>query len=217
MYNYVRKKVFEPFAINKRKKRLKRDISSLTIISRNCIGGIIYHDLGLQFKSPIINMYIETKDFLLLCNDLMSFFSLDTTLVQKDDCNFDFPVGILTSKKGQSITLYFMHYDNFSSAKEKWYERCSRVNYNNILIIFEDLYNLNIDFDKMKNIPHKNTFFIIDKNQAKLMSGMDKNQLIVVDNKLQNGSDLFAYKMYGFSGYRRLDDLSYIERILNLC
>jgi uncharacterized protein (DUF1919 family) len=29
----------------------------VTIFSSNCIGGVIYHDLGLRFMSPTINLF----------------------------------------------------------------------------------------------------------------------------------------------------------------
>lgn len=215
MYRFLRKKILEPLAIRDRRKKLKTNIGSYTIISRNCIGGIIYHDLGLQFKSPIINMYIDTEDFFLLCNDLESFLSLDTVLIEKTDCKLDFPVGILTSHKGESIILYFMHYHDFKQAKEKWYERCTRVNFEKILIIFEDISNLNIDFNQLKKIPYQNTFSIVTKYQAKMITNIDKDYFIIIEEDLNKGSDLFAYKICGGSAYRKLDDLNYIERILN--
>lgn len=39
-------------------RRLRLENSDITILSNNCIGGIIYHKLGLRFKSPTINLLI---------------------------------------------------------------------------------------------------------------------------------------------------------------
>src|SRR5574344_2087328 len=35
-----------------------------SIISQNCVGGVLYHDLGLKFTSPTINLYFEPLDFM---------------------------------------------------------------------------------------------------------------------------------------------------------
>ena len=37
--------------------------TNFTIISQNCIGSIMYHDLGQKFLSPTINMLFEPSDF----------------------------------------------------------------------------------------------------------------------------------------------------------
>ena len=38
--------------------------SEFTIISSNCIGGVIYSDLHRKFLSPTINLFFSAKDFL---------------------------------------------------------------------------------------------------------------------------------------------------------
>ena len=35
-----------------------------TLISQNCIGGVFYHDMGLPFQSPTINLYFKAADFI---------------------------------------------------------------------------------------------------------------------------------------------------------
>ena len=51
-----------------KRKRLKN--FNPTIISSNCNGGIIYHDLGLPFNSPTINLSMDTDDFIKLVSNL---------------------------------------------------------------------------------------------------------------------------------------------------
>lgn len=45
-------------------KRFQRNLrnDSFTILSSNCIGGVIYHRLGKQFLSPTINMWFRQPD-----------------------------------------------------------------------------------------------------------------------------------------------------------
>ena len=58
--------------INKKnRQRLKNTTPSL--ICNNCLGGFIYHWLGLKFNSPFINLYLEDNDFLLALENLEDF------------------------------------------------------------------------------------------------------------------------------------------------
>lgn len=47
---------------NVQRRRLRN--SSPTIISNNCCAGFIYHDLGLKFNSPTINLTVKIFRFL---------------------------------------------------------------------------------------------------------------------------------------------------------
>ena len=48
--------------IDKRdRKRLTDKIKTTSIISMNCTGGIISHNLGLQFLSPTVNLYMNAE------------------------------------------------------------------------------------------------------------------------------------------------------------
>lgn len=42
---------------NKSENRERLNCDDVTIISTNCTGGILYHDLGLEFKSPTVNLF----------------------------------------------------------------------------------------------------------------------------------------------------------------
>lgn len=57
------------------RKKLKNKTFSLFL--SNCNGGIIYHDLGLQFKSPTINLWISPKDFIHFCENLREYLNTD--------------------------------------------------------------------------------------------------------------------------------------------
>ena len=104
--------------------------TSFSLISNNCIGGIISHDLDLQFRSPTVNLFFQDEDFILFCQHLRYYLSLP---VEKVDSEMDYPVGALKGDYG-TIRLYFMHYDSFDKAREKWKERASRVDYDNLYI-----------------------------------------------------------------------------------
>ena len=113
-----------------RRMRLR---SRPTVISRNCVGGILYHDLGLEFLSPTINMTMPAEDFILLCRYLEDFLAAE--MEEVTDHDKDYPVGRLNTEHG-SITLYLIHYDTFQNAAETWERRKRRVDLSDVRIIF---------------------------------------------------------------------------------
>lgn len=46
--------------IDKKNRSLLKN-RDITIISANCVGGVIYHDLGLAFNSPTINLFFNVN------------------------------------------------------------------------------------------------------------------------------------------------------------
>ena len=103
----------------------------MSIISNNCIAGVIYHDLGLQFKSPTINLFFpDAKDFLKYVNNLKYYNSHD--LIEVID-NYSYPVG-----KIEDIEIHFLHYKTFLDAKNNWEKRKKRINYDNLMVIMTD-------------------------------------------------------------------------------
>lgn len=50
------------------RRRLKN--RDFTIIANNCIAGCVYHDLGLRFDTPTVNLYIPFPDYILFLKNL---------------------------------------------------------------------------------------------------------------------------------------------------
>lgn len=71
---YIWKWKHEKRNIENRKRLKNKEIS---IISTNCIGGVLSHDLGLQFKSPTVNLFFRAEDFIKFCENLEYYMSID--------------------------------------------------------------------------------------------------------------------------------------------
>ena len=140
------------------KKRLTN--KTPTIIASDCFGGVVYHNLGLKFMSPTINLYIEKEEFIDFVNNLPQY--LDAELVEIKDPNKKFPVGQLECND-KKITINFMHYKTFEEAKEKWNERKQRVDYSNIYIIQLVVDATKDDIESFDKLPYKNKMFITSK------------------------------------------------------
>ena len=116
-----------------RERLLTEDVS---IISANCNGGIISHDLGLQFRSPTVNLFIPAEDFIRFCENLPHYMSVETMTECTDPAvtkNVDYPVARL-----DDILLFLVHYSSVEEAQRIWDQRKKRINWNNIVIMATD-------------------------------------------------------------------------------
>lgn len=114
-----------------RRKLKKTDFS---LITNNCIGGIICHDLHLRFLSPTINLFFDDAEFIVFLRNLDEYLHLPVE--EYSDSSIKFPIGVLRGSAGD-VKIYFMHYRTFEEAVEKWNERKRRVNADNIFVIME--------------------------------------------------------------------------------
>ena len=116
--------------------RLKNN--NFTLLTHNCLGGIIYHNLGLQFLSPTINIQFNSKqEFFKFCKHLNYYLTLQ--LEECFDNTFPYPIAQLGD-----LTLHLVHYKTFQDAFNKWEIRKKRVNLNNIYIITDDYCSENL-------------------------------------------------------------------------
>ena len=142
-------------------KRFKLKNKNPTIIASDCFGTFIYHNMGLRFNSPTINLYIKKNDFLEFVSNLKEYLSCDITEVT--DKTVSFPVGKL-EVRGNSVEIYFMHYKSFEEAKRKWNERKERVSFDNIYIIQLIQNATEEDICKFDKLQYKNKMLITSEN-----------------------------------------------------
>lgn len=112
------------------KQKLKN--TDFTILCNTCIGGVIYHDMGLPFLSPTINMYIPAADFVKLCGNLDYYLSFPLEPVSVKGITY--PVASIAGE----ITVYCKHFDTFENAKTAWERRKKRINRDNLFIMMVD-------------------------------------------------------------------------------
>lgn len=119
------------FPINRRnRKRLVNKSPSL--ISNNCNGAIILHDLGLRFNSPTVNLYIPFPGYIRFCSRLEHYLSLpvDAMVEGPRDAITGCPTGRL-----EDVDIKFVHYPSFEAARDKWFERARRVDMGNLFLM----------------------------------------------------------------------------------
>lgn len=151
-----------PYLIGERERLTNHDFS---IISSNCIGGVVSSDLHVRFNSPTINLYMTASDYIEFLKNLKGY--LESDLVEDTESDKEFPVGIL----GNRIRIYFMHYTSFEQAKSKWNERRERVNYDNLFVVMTDrdgcTENEIAEFDRL---PYENKIIFTSKQYPEYSS-----------------------------------------------
>ena len=86
-----------------RKNKSKLKNKSFSLISGDCLGGIVLHDLHLQFNSPTVNCWMYPKDFIKFVNNLKYYVNKQLIFIYEEGINY--PIGCL-----DDIKVYFTHY-----------------------------------------------------------------------------------------------------------
>lgn len=127
-------------------KRLRN--KDFTILCSNCIGGIIYHRLGLQFRSPTINLWMKQRDCIKLAANIDKYRIQQLQFIETD---YTYPVAML-----DDITIYFNHSSDERSAADDWYRRMERINVDNVFVIIYDRESLtDREIIQLENLPCK--------------------------------------------------------------
>lgn len=171
-----------------------------SIISMNCVGGVIYHELGEAFRTPTVNLWFEPKDYLKFAEHLEDYLKLE---LKETSTEKKYPVGILGD-----IKVYFMHYPDFVTAKKKWEERKKRINKESLYFIMVQCEGCTKEmverFDKLP-LKHKVIFTAqeySDISSAVHIAGTAKSDEEVID--------LCQYKSK-FTGKRWIDEFDYVK------
>lgn len=121
-----------------------------TLLSSNCLGGLIYHEFGLKFLSPTVNLRFSSKEFVKFVVNIEEYLKLNFVEIPTEK---SYLIGMLGD-----ITVHFVHYSSFEEAVNKWKERCKRINWDNTFVLLNDCDGIDesdlalLDQSKLKNI-----------------------------------------------------------------
>lgn len=181
-----------------RKKR-KLNNSGFTVLSSNCTGAVILHDLCLPFLSPTVNLYFDSADYIKFLKNPEKYLSSEPVQVPSE---FGFPVGVV-----EDITVYFMHYNSFEEAKDKWTERSSRVNPDNVFVMMTEKNNCTYELIKeFDSLPYRNKVIFTAKPYPEISSA-------VYIKGFENCEELGVLTDWkpGFLKRRYIDDFDYVS------
>lgn len=121
-----------PFVIIRRNKmRRQLQNTTMTLLCPNCIGGILLHDLGLQFRSPTVNLMMIQVDFVKFVLHMDEY-------LKKEFEFFNHPEYCFPCAHLGDITIHFTHYKSKEEAVQKWKARAARINRDNMFVFLEE-------------------------------------------------------------------------------
>ncbi len=187
--------------------RMRLKNRNITILSNNCTAGVIYHKLKLKFLSTTINLQIDNEDFLELVQHLCEY--ENSSLIEGVSSKAPYPIGILEGGDLKNIKIKFMHYKSFEEAKEKWFERYKRINYDNICIIMETgITTTGTIKDIFHQLPfHKKVIFVNEKDA----SYPESYFVDIYGADYVYGKLLFRDMCHGIGQYLYLDRFDYVN------
>lgn len=126
-----------------------------SVISQNCIGGVFYHDMQLEFLSPTIDLYFEAPDFVRFVQKLRYYLDLELEMHWGEE----YPVGILGD-----ISVHFMHYGSCTEAAQAWKRRKKRINFDRIIALATDMEGFSDEvYEEWKKISYPKVLFTSKK------------------------------------------------------
>lgn len=183
-----------------KKYRRRLVYENVCLISSNCNGGCILHDLGLEFRSPFVNLWIRPKDYIKLLQNLEEYMGFELRFV--DEPGISYPVGIL-----KDVKIYFQHYKTKKDAKIKWNSRIKRMDYNNLFVLFTDRDGCTEeDLIAYDSLPFENKVVFVHKpypniKSAVYIKGFEEDESVGICSEYKSG---FSCKKY-------YDDFNYVS------
>lgn len=149
-------KYFHNIRCKKYRKRYTN--KDLTILSMNCVGGILTHDLGQMFLSPTVNVGFNAHDFMKFCENIHHYLTIETM----ERC---YDSKILNGRKHLiasfgDIHLSLRHYKSLEDAQTKWNNRKKRINWDKIVVLCSDRDGMTPELmDRFDRLPYKKVMF----------------------------------------------------------
>ena len=128
-------KLYQKLRISKLKNKTP------TIIANNCNGGIMSHDLQLQFFSPTVNIGIWPEDYLKFLKNIEHYLSVTPVDIHEQGYN-GYYVRI------DDIKVLYTHVKDYETGFNNWEKRKKRFNRDNLFVVFCD--KMGVTYDMIK-------------------------------------------------------------------
>ena len=174
MYSKLTTGISEKYLSRFRNRKLLN--KNFTIISNNCWAGWVYRRYNIEYKTPTVGLFIMPDDYIIFLKDLKKYINMDVKFIKPEDSKYkkyisskdkrfgDYPIGKLND-----IEIHFLHYKSPEEAYEKWNRRKRRINYENLIVKFNDQNGCGYeDVNEFLELPYENKiFFTANKEFSK--------------------------------------------------
>ena len=166
----------------KYRKRLKN--KDFSIISNDCLGGVICKDLRCRFNSPTVNFYFTAEDYIKFISNLKEY--IENGQLQDISKAGEY-VKVLIQIPEDQIIAHCIHYKTAEEFIEKWNSRKTRINYENCFFMMNDrngcreehlrafdmlAYKNKVCFVHKEYPEYRSTFFIKGSETNGMVKGM---------------------------------------------
>lgn len=190
----------EHFRNNIDRSRLKN--KDFTLLTNDCMGGVILRDLGQDLRSPMIDLSIRPDDFVKLLEDFDNYIKQDIREVYYDS---DYPVGMLGD-----IPIFFNQYTSFDEAVAKWKERIAGINYDNIVVVMSGQEGCTHDtLERFEKLPYEKKVCFTQQDYSEFP------HVVQVSKNLGKVRDYSAMDFFGKRLYQYGKNFDYIEFLNN--
>ena len=187
-----------------------------TIISNTCVGGVITHNVGEQFRSPTVNLIIYEEQFLTFCRHLKEYSACPVEKPTDEEApqfaSFTYPIGILRGAAAglPDINLLFVHYKTFEEAKGKWEARFQRVNYDDVFVIMDrGMDARDAILDEFYKLPFEHKVFFTHKENPERWPNNFRFSFYTPENYLSGC--LYYNKWKGAEVHHWMDEFDYVR------
>lgn len=197
-------KILAPF------RRMGLKNKNCTIISNNCWGGVLNRNFGLKYNSPTCGTFFFAKEYIKFCTDLPAHLNAELKPLEVEDSAYREELmkrynGKVVLGKLLDAEIVLLHYPSFEEAKKKWDRRAVRVNYDNMIVKFND-----------QNMFEQSDFYAFDKLDL-------PNKIFFTANpqlKSEGGCTVCFFGKYAKDGYVKDDIKNYkkyfkVKKFLN--
>lgn len=136
-------------------KRMRKNLINreCTILSCNCTGGVISHDLGLRMNSPTINFFFMAEDYLRFLENMDYYLQAPITKAEIQNQPW------LIANIGD-IEAHLVHYNSIEDFCNAWNRRKQRINKDNIFLLWCDRDGFKEEMlGRFASLPYPKVFF----------------------------------------------------------
>lgn len=187
---------FRPRLNRQQRQRLTNTAPS--VLSSNCTGAFMLHDLGLRFNAPFVNLYLTPHDFIAYLSNIPYYQNQPLHFIPHS--GKPYPVAKL-----DELTIHFMHYHSEQDAQQKWQARSQRIDFNNLFVMMTERDGCTYqDLQAFDRLPFANKIVFTHKPYPEIASAFYVKGF---EHQGEVG-DLFEYE--GLTGKRYYDQFDYV-------